>query len=214
MREDLQRLKNSVEGRTVFILGGGPSVTPEILQTLNNRTSKVFCLNSSAKAILNPLGLMWCDESWAGQNLDYVNTLKCPKFYVKHNGQTHIQKGIYGIGRSTILHKSGDFGLDPDVNNVRGNNSGANAINLLINCKAAQIGLIGFDMNVAKNNVAHFHRDYTYAIRPSVYKDLFIPSIESMKESMDAAGTPTKVFNCNKFSALKCFEYKELEKML
>lgn len=214
MREDLQRLKNSVEGRTVFILGGGPSVTPDILEALNTKTTKVFCLNSSAKSIAAPLGVMWCDESWAGQHFDYVSKLTCPKFYVKHNGQTHIRKGMYGLGRSTILNKSGDFGLDPDINNVRGNNSGANAINLLINCKASKIGLIGFDMNVTKNNVAHFHRDYTYAIRPSVYKDLFIPSIESMKESMDAAGTITKVYNCNKFSALKCFEYKELEKML
>lgn len=214
MREDLQRLKNSVEGRTVFILGGGPSVTPEVLDILNTKTNKVFCLNSSVKFIKRPVGLLWCDEAWAGQNLDYVNNLTCPKFYVKRDGITHIRKNIYGVGKSTILNKTGDFGMDSSIDNVRGNNSGANAINLLINCKVASIGLVGFDMNVTKNHVAHFHKDYTYAIRPSVYKDLFIPSIQSMKEVMDSVGTLTKVYNCNKFSALKCFEHKELEKMV
>lgn len=214
MREDLQRLKNSVEGRTIFILGGGPSVTPEILDALNTKTTKVFCLNSSVKYINSPLGLLWADDSWAAQNFDHVNKLSCPKFYAKINGTAYINQNIYGICRSTILNKTGDFGLDPDINNVRGNNSGAYAINLLVNCKAASIGLVGFDMNVTAKHVAHFHKDYTYAVRPSIYVDLFIPAINSIREAMDAAGARTKVYNCNKFSALKCFEHKELEKML
>lgn len=214
MRLDLQRLINTVEGRTVFILGGGASVTPEIIASLNQSRAKTFCLNSSAKFINAPIAVMWCDDSWAATNLRYLDTLTCPKFYVKTNGGTHINGGYKGLSSSTVLNKTGDFGFDTVIDNVRGNNSGANAINLLVNCRVAKIALVGFDMAVSRNNKAHFHSDYTYSIRPSVYSDLFIPSINSMADALSANGSKTQIFNCNKFSSLKCFEYKDIKEMI
>jgi hypothetical protein len=69
-------------------------------------------------------------------------------------------------------------------------------------------------MNVAKNNKAHFHTDYTYAVRPAVYKDLFIPSIVSMHKKAIECGVKTKIYNCNKFSELKCFDFKDIKDLL
>lgn len=210
LRDDLQRLKRTVEGRTVFILGGGPSVTPQILSKLNEENKLVFCLNSSVKFIKNPCGLMWCDDSWAANNSELVHSLNCPKFYVRSNGQAYIRTGTYGFGRSTILHKKSDFGASPDIDIVCGNNSGAYAINLLVNCNVDTINLIGFDMKADKN-IAHFHNDYTYPVRPSVYSDMFIPSINSLAETLKKSGSKTKIFNCNPHSELKCFEFKRIE---
>lgn len=158
--------------------------------------------------------MLWCDDSWASKNYSHLNKPKCLNFQVSRNAQPYIEKHIHGICKSTVLHKTGDFGMDSNINHVRGNNSGANAINLLINCKVAKIGLIGFDMHLSPTNAAHFHKDYTCAIRPSVYKDLFIPSINSMKIAMDSAGVLTKVYNCNRYSSLKCFDYMSLDDLI
>lgn len=213
LRDDLQRLKCSVEGRTVFILGGGPSVTPDILSIINENRIKTFALNSSVKFINNPIGLLWCDDSWANNNEKTVRELDCPKFYVKMHARTYIKNNIKGFCGSTVLNKTGDYGFDKDINNVRGNNSGANAINLLVNCGARVIGLLGFDMNTERGK-AHFHNDYTYAIIPSVYSDLFIPSIVSMNDYIKSTGCSVRIYNCNENSALRCFEYKNFKDML
>lgn len=211
IRENLQYFIKNVEGRTVFIVGGGPSITKETIDYLNQSNKPVFCLNSAVSFIDNPVGVMWCDDSWATNRLDYLTKLECSKFYVKQHGATHIAKSINGVANSIILNKSGDFGFDPDINSVRGNNSGAYSINFLVNCKVKTIALIGFDMNVLRNGVAHFHKEYTYSIRPAVYSELFVPSIESMATIIENSGYNTKIINCNKSSKLRCFDFADMK---
>lgn len=213
IRQDIQRLKSSVEGRTIFIVGGGASITPEIMEKLNASNTKKFCINSSVKHIVDPIAVLWCDESWASTNKSLLDTYSFPKFYVKSNGNTHIQRDIRGLSNATILNKSGETGFDSDIDNVRGNNSGGYAINLLVNCKAKNIVLVGFDMTTTGNK-AHFHNDYTYAIRPSVYSDLFIPSINSLQDVLLKHSMGVNVYNVNKFSKLRCFEFRDLEEFL
>lgn len=207
MRRQLQHLKNNVEGRTIFILGGGTSVTPSILQFLNEKRN-VFCLNSSSKFIDDPIGILWCDNSWISNNLEYVKTLECPKIYVMQNGDNHIRSNLSGIGNSIVIGKQRNKSFSSDINYVCGNNSGAYAINLLSNCKAKTIGLIGFDM-YAESNKAHFHSEYTYSIRPSIYSSAFVPAITAMANEITNSGMKINIYNCNPRSALKCFEYKD-----
>lgn len=209
MREDLQRLKTVIEGRTVFILGGGASVTPEILARLNKPNTKVFCLNSSVKFINNPVGVLWCDDSWAATNKDRLDSYTFPKFAVRSNGANYIQKDIRTQSNGTVICKTGEMGYDYNIDNVKGNNSGCYAINLLVNCKVKNIVLVGFDM-YAIGNKAHFHDDYTYAIRPSVYSDLFVPAMEQLDKELRKNSIPIKIFNTNFSSGIKCFEFKEL----
>lgn len=213
VREDLQRLIEVVSGRTVFILGGGTSITPETLQLLNDNSALVLGLNSSAKYINKVCGVLWCDSPWGATNMKYLDSVSAPKFFVSNTGSNYIKTDIRTTSRSTVLNKTGDFGFDVNIDNVRGNNSGAYSINLLVNCKAAKIGLIGYDMHTVKGK-AHFHNEYTYSIRPSVYPELFIPSIESMAKALKDSGNRTKIYNCNQFSSLKCFEFKKIEEML
>lgn len=213
MREDLQRLIKAVEGRTVFILGGGASVTPRTLELLNKPNLNVFCLNSAVKFIERPTAVMWCDNSWASNNLTILDKLTCPKFYTKSHASNYITTNKRSIANSTVLNKTGEYGFDDNINHVKGNNSGAHCINLLTNCKVRTIALIGFDMS-APNNIAHFHNDYTYAIRPSVYSELFIPSIESMNEKIKQHHPKIAIYNCNENSALKCFPYKDISELI
>ena len=133
MRSELQEFKNSVENRTVFILGGGSSVSREDLDFLNDN-KLVFCLNSSTKFINAPIGILWCDDSWASNNLDFLNTKYCKKFYVRSSASNYIKNNIKAIANSNVIEKKDDFGYSFDINAVCGNNSGAYAINLLSNC--------------------------------------------------------------------------------
>lgn len=209
MREDLQQLKNVAEGRTVFILGGGASVTPEMIERLNQPKTKVFCLNSSVKFITNPIAVLWCDDSWAATNKDLLDAYKFPKFAVRSNGANYIPKDIRTQSNATVIAKTGQIGFDHNIDNVKGNNSGCYAINLLVNCKVKEIVLVGFDM-YSTGNKAHFHTDYTYSIRPSVYSDMFIPAMEQLNKELSATGIGTKIYNTNFASGLKCFEFREL----
>jgi hypothetical protein len=213
IREDLQRIKTVAEGRTVFIVGGGVSATPEVFAKLNNSDAKIFCINSSVKYIERPIGVLWCDESWAAINKDTLDKYTFPKFYVKNGGSAYIKTGLRAQSNATVLNKTGESGLDCNLDNVRGNNSGGYAINLLINCKVRTIVLVGFDMQTVGNK-AHFHSEYTYAVRPSVYKDLFIPSIESLNTELNKHKLGISIYNTNKFSKLRCFEFRELEDFL
>lgn len=209
MREDLQRLKTIAEGRCVFILGGGASVTPEILDRLNQPNTKVFCLNSSVKFITNPIGVLWCDDSWAATNKNILDAYTFPKFAVRSNGSNYIAKDIRTQSNGTVICKTGGTGYDHRIDYVKGNNSGCYAINLLINCKVKTIVLVGFDM-YSTGNKAHFHNDYTYAIRPTVYSDLFIPAMEKLSKELNSNNIQTKIYNTNFASGVRCFEFKEL----
>lgn len=213
LRHDLQRLKSVISGRTVFILGGGTSVSEPIIERLNSSGAMVFGLNSSAKFIDSPVGVLWMDSSWGANNKAYLDSLRCPKFFVTASGRNYISKDIKTQSNATVILKSGNSGFDECVDNVRGNNSGAYAINLLVNCGADTIGLVGYDMHTVKGK-AHFHNEYTYSIRPEVYPNMFIPCIESMAKSLSDVGNKVKIFNCNKFSSLKCFEFKTVDELL
>ena len=209
IREDLQRFKNIVEGRTIFIVGGGSSITDDMLKDLNKPNLKVFCVNTAVKYITNPIGLLWCDDSWVSPQKSLIDSYKFAKFAIRPHAANHPN----GISNSIILNKTGEAGYDPDINNVKGNNSGGFAIHLLVNCKARQIVLVGFDM-YSIGSKAHFHNEYTYPVRPSVYSDLFVPSITTMKQEMDKAQVKTEIFNINPLSALKCFEQRSLKEFI
>lgn len=213
MRKDIQYLYDKLSGRTVVLLGGGVSVSNKVIQQLNSSSINTFCLNSSVKNIHDPCGILWCDSSWASSRLDVLNTKSCPKFEVRNHGSAYIKNDIKTLGNATVLNKTGDFGLDPIIDNVRGNNSGANAINLLCNIKVSTIVLVGFDMSTVKNK-SHYHNDYTFSVRPTIYTELFIPSIDSMAKEITNSGIRTKIYNSNKFSKLKCFEFKQLEEFI
>lgn len=210
VRSDLQHLKDKLGGRVVFILGGGTSVTPEILEYLNRPEHKVVALNSAFKFLKSPVAVIWGDSSWGATNDRALRALSCPKFIVTQCSNFSIAKDVRSTGDATPLNYTGEFGIDCNIDNVRGNNAGATSINLLVNCGVNTIILVGYDMYATRTR-AHFHDDYTYTIRPDVYSTKFIPCINSMEKAIRESGMNVKIFNANPDSELKCFEFIELD---
>jgi hypothetical protein len=210
MRKSLQELHDKVAGRDVFIIGGGPSFNLIDKSLLDDKL--VVCINSAYKEFSNATMLYWCDESWACNHLDNLDKHPCKlRFTGRHTADNYIAKDLRGTGGAAVVKRTGDFGLDCDPNHIKGNNSGAQVINLLANMKVHRMILLGYDMNM-KNGKTHWHGGHGLAMSPHIYSDLFIPSVASMAPGLKNLGVD--VVNCSEGSALECFRKQRLEDFL
>lgn len=216
MRPQLQELYNNFFGQDVFIVGGGYSIKSVNLNYLLDK--KVIAINTAFEYLPNATALLWSDSSWLGinNNLNKLTDHKCKlRFNPKKHGQGHIQKNILTSGGATVLLATGDYGFDPNIDNVRGNNSGVQALNLAINMKPKRIFLIGFDMrsNPLKPAETHFHDKHQLVVRPNTYANLFIPSMVSLATEIKKLNINTEIINCSPTSALACFEKRLIKEL-
>lgn len=207
MRDKLQRLYDKISGRTVYVIGGGPSFKTVDKKLLNDKL--IVCINNAYKEFENPTALYWADESWVGKHYDHVLSHPCQlRFTARHSADGYILKDTQATCNSTVLKRTGDFGIDMNVDHVKGNNSGAHVINLLANMKVRKIVLLGYDMKLNKGH-SHWHEGHGLPMGNYVYDDLFIPSINSMAPILK--NLKIEVVNCSADSSLKCFKMDKLE---
>jgi hypothetical protein len=209
MPDFFQELKSKIAGRKVFIIGGGPSLKNMDLSFLNGK--QVIVTNNAAELLPEATAWIWADEPWAANNHRLLEESQIRlRFHPKPFCNSLYDRGKkLGYGNCQILHKTGDFGLDPQEYKIRGNNSGANAIHLAYSCKAREILLLGFDMHVSPTGKANYHDKHICHGTNEIYKEKFIPSIKSMADGLSRIGI--NVYNLNKESSLKCFQFKNIE---
>lgn len=208
MSSEIQALYEKFHNNTVFVLGGGPSVSTVDLARL--RGKNVLCLNSAYKYLDSCSAILWCDSTWASKNDQELRERTAIKIGclsgVRQIGRDYSRKTI---GDSTVLSKTGSSGYDPNIMNVRGNNSGTMAINLLMNMGVKTVILIGFDMT-SSNSKSHFHSDYDFVVSKSVYQDTFVPNFIALMESAKQYNINTTVLNASPNSALTIFKKIQL----
>lgn len=209
MRPRLQEIKQKLQGTDVFIIGGGNSLKDFDFARLKNKN--VIAINSAYKFIDDAI-LFWTDGSWVAANdLTLQNHSSKYRMMAITNADIAIKKNLTGTANSIYLKRSGDFGYDPNPDNVMGNNSGTMAINFAINMGAKRIILLGFDLKQI-NRKSHFHNDYDSIVMESVYDNLFIPSFKKLFEESKMVNT--KIINCSPDSALNCFEFGDIDEFL
>jgi len=208
MRTELLQFKEKLEGQDVFIIGGGASTKTFDFSLLDGKVTIV--INSMIEKVSSCSAIFWTDNDWAAQYLDKVDRFDCLKFSVRQHCDQYIKRGIKGIGNSTVLKKAGDYGFSMDINEVFGNNSGAQALNLVTNTKPHRIILLGYDMRLIDGH-SHSHDKYSMS-QPNIYEELFIPSINIMAPIIEKLGIP--VINCSLKSSLKCFKKDNIENYL
>lgn len=210
MRDKIQELYKKVAGRQVFVIGGGPSFKNVDKSLLEGH--EVICINSAYKEFPNATALYWCDESWLGNHYDNILNHPCPlRFTARHSADGYIARNQLAAGNACVLRRTGDFGVDTDIDSVRGNNSGAHVINLLANVKARRIILLGYDLSLS-NGQSHWHGGHGLPMSNYIYDDLFIPSFNSMAKPLQ--DMKVDVVNCSEKTALECFRKDKLEKYL
>lgn len=214
MREHLEELYNKFYGQDVFIVAGGYSVNDINLNYLHDKNT--VAINDSYKILPNATALFWCDNSWCGREFDGLKLHQTKlRFHSMHHGAGHIANDVKAPGGATVVHRTGEYGFDPNVDHVMGNNGGVQCLNLVINMGAKRIYLIGYDMrdDPLKRGKTHFHNHHILPIRHDTYSRLFIPSMVALDKEVRRLGINVEIINCSRTSAITCFK-KEIVKEL
>jgi hypothetical protein len=211
MRPIIQELYQKMSGTDVFIIGGGNSLDKFDFDKLKGKN--VIALNSAYKYVDESAVVYWTDASWGANNEDKGLAAHPSKFKFtcRPRADQAIKLDKRGAANAYLLNKTGDQGYDPNINNVRGNNSGGNAINFAINLNAQRILLLGFDMGFTAGK-SHFHNHHDAPVSNMTYPEVFIPSIESLAKEIKHL--PVKIINCFRESKLKCFEFGDVKDFL
>lgn len=209
MRPIIQEIFHKFSGTDVFIIGGGNSLKGFDFSKLIGKN--VVALNSAYKYVDENAVLFWGDAGWGATN-SHILKEHPSKYKLSCRPIVNITRNMLGESGETFLHKTGNYGYDPNPECVMGNNSGANAINFVVNMNAKRIILLGFDMGFV-NGRSHFHDDHTQPVSSLTYPELFIPSIKSLANEFKKYRT-VEVINCSNASNLKCFSFGNIQDYL
>ena len=194
---------------TVFILGGGPSVSKLIPDISVLKDRKVIAVNNGYK--LAPFSdiLIFADAAWYEWHRNDLPDFEGLKFCGAWGGN----KGQYADD-IIQLEKTGDSEIDMHKGFVRGKNTGYQAINLAMQLGAKNIVLLGFDMKFDDKGNANWHTDHKRTGRPGIYKEAMLPFFPSIQEYIDKNQLDVHIYNINKDSELDVFPYKSIEEFL
>lgn len=195
-------------GRTVFILGGGPSLRLFHVEQLRGRA--VVAVNSAVLACPWADVLCFQDHPWFEAHaaaVDSFEGLICTTAQRSKAARPERIHRLYQeiradfpIGRPTIKH---------------GRSSGHVAVSLAIAMAAARVVLIGFDCRVVTDEAgqarSHFH-DEAPPKPEALYSDDFRPAWRGWAAAATRAGV--EVLNCTPGSALEEFPRAELAAVL
>lgn len=183
------------EGETVYVLGGGPSLTRFEVAKLD--PSLVLAINNAWELIPECKVLYFADRRWYDWNKD-----KLAKFQGEHmvtRCNIPIRDGGPRVGEIKRMKRS-NLPLSHDPSEVSGWDSGSNSVNIAFLAGAKQVVLLGFDMRPG-----NWHKNHRVAQNPEHLKNRFIPSLTNM--SVELRNTDCSVLNATPNSALKCFPF-------
>jgi len=200
----LVALKNKAEGKSIFLIGGGPSLKDFDFSRLKGKFT--IGVNKCYEKIIPDL-LYFSDSCFYDWYKPEIDALKCEKASI-----ANTLKQPFNIIK---LGCTGETGLEMRFGNVRhGSNSGHAALNVTYHLRPKQVFLLGFDMKQEDNNT-HWHSGYQDKKRSS--GPLFSANkwIENFKTvSVHYRNVNFKIWNCNPESNLYCFPGARLEEAL
>lgn len=188
-------------GDTVFILGGGPSLTQDDVLAIHGR-GRVIAVNDAYRVAPWADVLYACDAKWWKWH-DGVPTFGGLKFALEAGAR--VWPGV------EVLRNTGYAGLESARDGLRnGRNSGYQAINLAVHLGAARIILLGFDMGPAPDGRTHWFGEHPEP-QASPYdqmRELFRTLVEPLKAAS------VEIVNCSRRTRLDAFRIADLETVL
>jgi hypothetical protein len=191
-------------GRTVFLLGGGPSLRDFKVQRLKGKT--VMAVNSSCHAAPWADILFFTDYNWMQAHLDIVKAWKGLVVTPSSHAKTVLGDRI----RRIQLVNRPDFSRPGELTLKFGRSSGHTAISLAVALGAARIVLLGYDMRRVDGR-SHHHDDYLNTT-DALYERDFIPWFKGWNEAAQARGI--EILNATPGSALLEFPLVSIEDVL
>ncbi len=186
---------------TVVCIGGGPSLTPEDVATVQGRTH-VIAINDAYKIAPFAEVLYAADAKWWRHHAG-VPSFKGMKFTLQPEARRW--PGVQ------VLRNTGQYGLEHDPRALKtGRNGGYQAINLAVHFGARRILLLGYDMQAGPKGKSHWFGDHPWGSR-SPYAS-FIRCFDSIVEPLREAGVT--VINCSRKTALDAFPRMTIDEAL
>ena len=210
-KELTDRLKQKKTSDICFIIGGGPSLLKYLPDTSVLKNKDVIVTNNAYKLFPDAMVLHFADKAWYEWHTkpkhDFLN-----KFSGTITTCALAQKGFWDKSRIFCFFK-GDTkgGISKDTDKLNGNNAGHQAINIAVHLGYKKIVLIGFDLD-ASNRKTHWHNEHERPTNVGNYEFSMIPGFEKIvpyQKELDF-----KIYNINKESKLKCFEFADLQEFI
>ena len=209
--ESTGRISRVLNGETIYILGGGPSLNKANLSLLEDK--KVLGVNQAYK-----LGdwVDYCysgDKRWYNWNVKGLVDYKGVMITSYTDFKANKNSPTLNIGRISSFGISDKFPSHIAWNG----NSGASAINVAYWLGARKVVLVGFDMRRVKDSF-NWHNDYPTKKRNSKTQRYHNPYINFMKcwrqVAVDAKRLGIEIVNTTSDSRLKLFNQVTLEETI
>lgn len=144
-------------GRTVFVLGGGPSLSANDARRLD--PADVIAVNTAGEMVPDAAVLFWRDASWAMANREMVEGWRGMRVTTRHPRGWAVSLRVVAMQR----------GVGFPVTGVRwGPSSGHVAVALAVAMGAVRIVLLGFDGRLIDGR-SHWHDRYRTVAMPGLY---------------------------------------------
>lgn len=192
------------EGKAVYIIGGGSSLSEFPWKTLKN-------LNTIGCNTAFELGHEICKMCFFGDMLFFERN--------KHNLVNYkgtLVTSFSGLYETTVdwIHtmKRQDRGLSDKADTLAWNhNSGASAINLALLLGAKKVYLLGFDNYADQDTRNNWHEKSVFEFRKSVYAR-HAQGLEEVARLQPQLFPEAEIINLNPHSNLDCFPKKTLKR--
>lgn len=209
MKQTIKEFRKEVEGKDIYLIGGGLSFKPDEHIPLLPK-DRVICLNSSIEDFDECLALMWLDATWKSKNSALVRENRQKySIYFTINNQTLEPPQDMPIRIRNVSCGKCDYKVRREPYNVCGNNVGCAAIDLLDQLNAKTIYLLGFDCS-EEDGKSHYHERYDTYVKQRIYNTNFIPCFERLSKHIKNS----RVVNLSEKSKIPCFKRAKLSNII
>jgi hypothetical protein len=210
IRSEYDSLPRRYEGKTVFVIGGGPSLSRTNLSMIKDRP--VVGCNDAFR-----LGewVDWCvfaDRRWWDWNHKDVTMWRNREQVVCCVPQLLEDRNVRWPWLKILRRDEARFGLSVEQDTLCWNRGcGGTAINVAYLLGAARVVLLGFDMRMVDGK-HNWHDNHQKEERPQIYQNSMMPFLKPMSDAMKVTGL--QIVNATPGSALNLFSTLSLAEVV
>ena len=168
-------------GKTVAIVGGGPSLTDFPFASIEGRGWFIIAVNNAFRRLPSADMCFFADARWWRHNRDDLLAFK---------GQlvtSCMDKRAIDHERVVRLARDYKAPISRESTHLAGRDSGTMAVNLAYLMGASEIILFGFDMTFTEGR-SHFHDEHIWPASQTRYEEQFAPRLAAMVEEIKRDG--------------------------
>lgn len=175
------------DGRDVFVVGGGRSVTPDLLARLRGRA--VVAVNSAYLGVAPGTPVVFHDRRWLGWHLEAMRSWTGTLYTSSPNVMASMAGRVHYLTKVRPENNGQSF-MHADPDKVAARDSGGIAVNVAYHAGARRVVLAGFDMGFEVEGEAHWYPEHPVPARMTNYRNRFLPQYPQIARWLADRGVP------------------------